>query len=174
MKRLTDFNNKEILHYIMQSERLRDMLGNYIHESEMDWIGEKMSVFKKRRGCADLSIGTYQHSYLSVLKPYEFLMACEDSYKCFGASGREMRKIEQCKKLVGTNLFNHCVNQLCEIHFEDEFQEIIKHIEDCMYDIYIKDETDRLLDYIDCFADCNIDDIFVKDNGELVRLDYVC
>lgn len=173
MKKLMNLSNAEILHYVMGSERLREKFDNYIYESEMEWVSEKLSVFNKYKGALrDYSIGAYCQDYLCMGDPYAVLYAIEDSRDYFGASERVMKKIAMCDKLRGTNLFEHHVRHLLDLYYEDELRPIIKNIEDCSYDIYRGVESIFLLDYVEMFIGY-IDDIYINSDGELVRLDYV-
>ena len=173
MKKLMNLSNAEILHYVMGSKRLREKFENYIHESEMEWVSEKLAVFNKYKGALrDWSIGAYNQDYLRMGDPHAVLYAIEDSRDYFGASDRVEKKIAMCNKLRGTNLFEHHVRHLLDLYYEDELRPITKWIEDCSYDIYIGEESERLLDYVEIFAE-RIDDIYVNNEDKLVRMDYV-
>lgn len=174
MKKLVKLSDAEILHYVMGSNRLREKFDRYISDSEMDWVSQKLAIFKKYEGAlCDWSIGAYNQDYLRMGDPYGVLYAIEDSRDYFGASERVMNKIAMCNKLRGTNLFAYHVRHLLDLYYEDELRTITKWIEDCSYDIYCCEESERLLDYVELFADCHLDDIYINAEDQLVRMDYV-
>lgn len=173
MKKLNSLPHKEILHYVMQSKRLREKLDSYISETEMDWLEEKLHLFWKYGRCADWSIGPYNPNYFRVMDASAFLYSVEDSMEHFGCSPKLQSMAEQCRKLRDTNLFAHQVGKLCNLYYEEELHPIVKQIEDCSYDIYCKNETERLMDYVEIFADNYLGDIYINSRNQLVRLDYV-
>lgn len=173
MKKLYSLSREELMHHIMLSKRLSEKFENYITACEMDWIEQRLALFRKYGNAADWSIGAYNRNYLRVKDADAFLYSVEDSIEEFGATSKLMKLAKQCNKLRGSNLFEYQVEKLCNLYFEEELLSITEHIEGCCYDIYCKKETERLFDYLECFADHQIDDIYVNSNNELVRLDYV-
>ena len=116
MKKLNSLPYKEILHYVMQSKRLREKFDQHISRQEMDWLEEKLNLFWKYGRCADWSIGAYNQNYFKVKDASAFLYSVEDSMAAFGYSLKLYNMAEQCKKLRDTNLFAHQVGKLCNLY----------------------------------------------------------
>lgn len=173
MKKLNSLPYKEILHYVMQSKRLREKFDQHISEQEMSWLEEKLNLFWKYGRSADWSIGAYNQNYFKVKDASAFLYSVEDSMAAFGYSLKLYNMAEQCKKLRDTNLFAHQVEKLCNLYYEEELHPIVKQIEDCSYDIHCMNETERILDYVEIFAEKDLCDIYINSRNQLVRLDYV-
>lgn len=167
MKKLVSLSNKEILNYVMSSKELRENLDEYISRCEMDWVGEKLACFSYRG--ADWSIGAYNHNYLRVRDCDEFVASVEKSISYFDCTEQLRKLVKQCKRLWGTNLYDYMVGKLCDMYYEQELKPIVEWMEKCSYYIYNEDANDDLLDYIDCFADSYLDDIYLNDKNEMVR-----
>lgn len=173
MKKLIKLSQKEILHRIMESKRLREKFNSYIDDCEMNWLGEKVACFHKYRGAADWSLGAYNQSYLHVKDASAFLYAVEECIESYGCTENLRKQVEKCAKLRGCNLFEWNVTQMAQVFYEEELMHIEKHIEDCGYDIHCQNETDRLLDYVEMFSEHYLDDIYIDSQNRLVRLDYI-
>lgn len=167
MKKLVSLSDKEILNYVMSSDELRRKFDEYISEGEMNWIGEKTDCF--RGGAADWSLGVYSYNYFEVKDCDKFVDGVEQSVSCFGGTEQIEKLIKQCKRLWGTNLYEYMVGKLCDMYYEQELKPIIDWLEKVSGYIYNKEANEDLLDYIDCFADSYLDDIYLNNKNEMVR-----
>lgn len=171
MKKLITLPDKEILSYVMSSKELRSKFEEYVSESEMNWIGEKTDCF--RGGAADWSLGAYSYNYFDVKNYDKFVDGVSESIRCFGGTEQLEKRLNQCKHLWGTNLYEYMVGKLCEMYYEQELKPIIDWIEKVSMHIYNEEANDDLLDYLDCFADCYLDDIYLNDKNQMIRREVI-
>ena len=165
MKALNTLPDKEILKAIYSSQELSETLREYIQDTEIYWLDEKLNCFKSG---IDYSIGFYNHNYFHVVGYNGFLEGVYKSIRSFGATEKLEKLYYQCEKLRGTNLFDYKINQLAKLYFEEELQSIIKHVEDVTYQIHCKDMN---LDFdLECFAYNRLEGIYVNDKGELLSI----
>ena len=165
MRALNSLPNDELLKAIYSSEELSEMLDEYIQETEMGWLNDKLDCFKS---CVDCSIGFYNRNYFRVEDYNWFLEGVYKSIRSFGATEKLEKLYYQCEKLRGTNLFEYKINQLAELYFKEELQSIIEHTEDVSYQISCKDMN---LDFdIECFAFNRLEGIYINDEGELLSI----
>lgn len=151
----------------MQSQELRGKFDGYIAESEYDYLNDKLSCFKGR--AVDLQLGAWSHNYFNVRDHDKFVEGVRQSVSYFGASEKLERLVKQCERLWGTNLYEHMVGKLCNMYYKQELKPIVDWIEKCGMLIYNEDAHEDLLDYVDCFADCCLGDIYLNDRGQMVR-----
>lgn len=165
MKYLNEMQGNEALAVILSTKTLSEKLSKRIYESEIEfYLGDKLRCF--RDGCAEYSIGVYNTNYFCVSEnsQHGFLDGVEESIRCFDSSERVKAKAKKCRKLEGSNLFKHEVDELCRLYYEDELAPIVKFVEDCSYDIYSKDaDSKNLLDYVDLFIEDYGDKYYVED-----------
>jgi hypothetical protein len=108
-----------------------------------------------------------------VLNNDKFLEGVENCIETYGASSVIETKLEQCKNLVNTNLYNYHVKELGKLFFEKEILSNIKYAEELSMLIYNKDHTNQLLiDRVDDFIDV-IEDIYINNDGKLCKLQYI-
>ena len=169
MKFLKDMELNEALAVILSRSETSDILERMIHESEMNYINEKLSCFEY--AAIDYQIGTYCYCYMSVKNDWLFLDGVRDSVKAFGGSKRLEACLHQCERLSGSNLFSYMVGRLCDIFFEDEIQPGITYVEDCGSAIYNKeDDSPLLLDAADLFLSNYGEDYYTDDGGEVFHV----
>ena len=149
MKKFSEIKLWELEQIVNRSKELRDKFDNYIQESELDWITEKLGIIKD--SLKDWQVGFYYPSYIRVKDYHVFLDCLKDYEKTFGASDRMEKKIEQCEKLRYTNLFEHHCKQLEEIFFEDEIKSAINWVEDCGMELYHGEVGEKSRDYLEIF-----------------------
>lgn len=171
MKKLVSLSNKEILTYVLSSSELRDRFDKYIYEGEMDYLSDKTSCFKGR--AANWQLGTCCHNYFEVKDCDEFVAGVAESIRCFGGTEKLTKLTKQCERLWGSNLYEHMVDKLCEMYYEQELKPIINWIEQVSMYIYNEEPHEDLFDYVDYFAECCLDDIWINDKGEMIRRNLV-
>jgi len=151
MKKFSEMSLEELEQIVNRSKEMRDKLDEYIQDCEMDWISDKLR--KIDSSLRDWSVGFYNQNFISVKDYGDFLDCIIDYKKAFGASDRMEKKISQCEKLRGTNLFEYNCKQLKEMFMEDEIESICKFVEDCCYELYCGKVGDKCRDYLECFFD---------------------
>ena len=155
MINLSKMETKEFLSIVFQHQELCDKLDNYINESEFYYINEKMRCFNF--SCADWDIGCYNNNYLTVKKSYEFLSCVQESISNFGCSERLQKLVDHAKKLCGTNLFDHYVENICSVYLQEELQPTCDWLKDVSYAIHCKDVEKFCehydLDGVECFQE---------------------
>ena len=158
MKKFKDLSIAELTQIVNRSKNLRDELSDYIQNSEMSWIDEKLAIMES--SLSDWSVGFFNQNYISVKDWYSFLDCVKDSAKYFGASDRMEKLICRCDKLRGTNLFEYYAKKLKTVYFEDELQSICKYVEDCSYELYQGAVGEKCESYLECFFDAYEDYLY--------------
>lgn len=158
MKKFCEMNLQKFEQIINRSKKLRDELGDYIQESEMDFISDKL--FPVKSSLKDWSIGFYNQNFVTVKDYHEFVSGVRSAAKSFGCSDRLERLLSQCEKLEGTNLFYHHARLLRDMWLEDEIQSIVKYVEDACYELYCGEIGEKTRDYLECFQEIYSDYLY--------------
>jgi hypothetical protein len=172
MKKLVNLRYKEILEYILNSKELSEKFNDRLVDNEMWYVGEVIKCFPT--SAIDFQVGVYNNNnFFRVLNNDKFLEGVENCIETYGASSVIETKLEQCKNLVNTNLYNYHVKELGKLFFEKEILSNIKYAEELSMLIYNKDHTNQLLiDRVDDFIDV-IEDIYINNDGKLCKLQYI-
>lgn len=149
MKKFSEMNLQELEQIVNRSKEMRDKLEDYIQTCEFDYISDKMRCIKP--SLRDWSIGFYNQNFINVKDYNDFLDCVIDCKKSFGASDRMEKKISQCEKLRGTNLFEYHCKQLEEMFMEDEIKCVCDFVEDCGMELYYGKVGDKCRDYLELF-----------------------
>lgn len=167
MKKLNTYTNEQILNFVFESEKLTSKFDNYIHDCEMDYISEKLNCFETS---IDYSIGVCNHNYLKIVDTYEFLNGVYKSIINFGCSNKLDKLYKQCEKLYNTNLFGYMCDKLALLYYRQEIKPCIDCLEKLSFSIYQKENNADLLDYIDCFAHCFLQNIYINNENEIIEI----
>lgn len=158
MKRFSELSNEQLTNIVNRSKKLRDELDEYIQDSEMHWISEKLSCVKD--SLANWSVGFYNQNFLRVRDYEGFVDGVEKSIKMYGASEKLEKKFHQVQKLLHTNLFAHTAEQLKELWLKEELQSICDYVEDASYELYQGAVGEKCQDYLECFFDAYRDYLY--------------
>ena len=158
MKRFSELSTEQLTNIVNRSKKLRDELDEYIQDSEMHWISEKLSCV--RDSLSNWSVGFYNQNFLRVRDYESFVTGIEKSIKAYGASEKLEKKFHQVQKLLHTNLFEHTAEQLKELWLEEELESICKYVEDCSYELYCGKVGEKCESYIECFFDAYQDYLY--------------
>lgn len=82
MMKFSDMEIDEVINVINDSKELRDMLDQYIQETEYDWLDELLRCFD--RGAVDYSIGFFDRNYFTVKDSDLFLKGVRKSHDNYG------------------------------------------------------------------------------------------
>lgn len=167
MKRFDELTIEQFKVVLEKSEDLRRMLDAYIQDCECEYLCDMLRSFNF--GIADWNIGFYNNNYFCAKDclandDYEYISCIEDSVTNFGCSERLERLIEQCKKLIGSNLYMYYIKKLYRLYFEEELEPIIKYVEGISYQLYCGN-VDETLDYIEGFQERYSDFLYDEVSG---------
>ena len=153
---------EKLFEVVSNSVTLRSSFDNYVWESEYDYISDKLQVM--RPAISDYEIGLCNRNFMRVSDYSEFVNCARECEKSFGLSINCKKKLSQCEKLRGTNLFEHYAKALAEMWFKDEIQDIVKWCEDMSYEIYCGKHNTDIDDYLSCWAE-NVGYIYNEEDG---------
>lgn len=156
MKKFSDMEIDEVINMIDDSKELRDMLDQYIQETEDDWLNELLSCFD--RGAVDYSIGFFDHNYFTVKDNDLFLEGVRKSHDDYGLTVKGEKLLNRCEKLQGTNLFGYWCEKLAEQYYKDELESMVDYVEDASYELYNGSVGEKSRNYVECFIDNVIGD----------------
>lgn len=168
MKRFQELNTREALNYILASKTLSNRFDEYIYNTEMDYIGDKLSCFS--RSGADWCISTCEPSYFRVRNARECLDGIQKSISSYGATEKLTRLANTCAKLEGSNLFEHFVKRVASLYYKQEIESLTEWIAHCGHLIYCQEAHEDLVDYVECFLYCQCDNVFINENNELIEI----
>jgi hypothetical protein len=151
MKKFSDMEINEVIDVINDSKELRDMLDQYIQETECDWLGDLLHCFKS--GAVDYSIGFFDHNYFTVKDNDLFLEGVCKSHDSYGLTVKGEKLLHLCEKLQGTNLFGYWCGKLAEQYYKDELKSMVDYVEDASYELYCGSVGEKSMNYVDCFVD---------------------
>lgn len=156
MKKFSDMEINEVIDVINDSKELRDMLDQYIQETEMDWLDELLRCFD--RGAVDYSIGFFDRNYFTVKDSDLFLKEVRKSHDNYGLTVEGEKLLNRCEKLQGTNLFGYWCEKLAKQYYKDELESMVDYVEDASYELYCGSVGEKSREYLDCFVDNVIGD----------------
>ena len=162
MKKFKDLSLDELKEIVNGSEKLRKELDNYIQDTEMCWLSEKLDCVKS--SLKDWCVGFFTNSYINVRNYDSFLDGVKKSIKSYGASKKLEKLVSHCEKLRGTNLFEHYAEKVEEVFFEEEFQPIIDFVEEASDELYCGKVGAKSEDYLECFFFSYEDYLFDEEN----------
>ena len=151
MKKFSELTMEQLTKIVNGSKELRDELDQYIQETEMEWLSEKLACVES--SLSNWSIGFYNPNFMHVRDYEGFLYGVQKCTENFGCSDKLEKKIKQCEKLLRTNLFEHHAKILAEMWYKDEIQPIIDFVEDASYELYGGEVGKNCKDYLECFFD---------------------
>ena len=167
MKRFSELSNEQLTQIVNRSKKLRDELDEYIQDTEMIWIREKLSCV--RESLANWSVGFYNQNFLRVRDYEGFVDGVEKSIKTYGASEKLEKKFHQVQKLLHTNLFAHTAEQLKELYLQEELQSICDYVEDASYELYQGKVGEKCESYLECFFDNYEDYLFDEETQTIYK-----
>ena len=160
--RLSDLSSKKLFEVVSNSQTLRQSFDEYVWECEWDYISDKLAVMKS--AISDYEIGICNHNYIRISDYESFVYAARECEKSFGLSTECEKKLSQCEKLMGNNLFYHHAKVFSDMWFKEEIQDVVKWCEDVSYKVYCGKYDADLDDYMSCWAD-NVDYIYNDEDG---------
>lgn len=166
MKKLASFDDTFILEKIYKSKKLSNWLSDYIEESEMNYIQDILSCFS---GCNYLFI-LYGTNFIDITNSSEFLHGVEKAIHSFGGTDKIEKLLATANKLKNNNLFDYKVEQVKNAVFE-WLNSICEHTEKLIDKIYSKEIDDDVINYLECFVDNYLNDVYVNNENKLVRLE---
>ena len=166
MKKLASFDDEFILEKIYESEKLSDKFSNYIEECDMDYVHDILSCM----GGCDYSFGICTPNWMDVNDSREFVNGIEKMVHSFGGTNKIEKLLATVNKLKHNNLFGYKVEQLKDAVF-DWINGICDYTENVVFKIYRKDIDDDVINYLECFVDNYLDDVYVNNENKLVRLE---
>lgn len=172
MKRFSELSDEQLTNIVNRSKKLRDELDEYIQDTEMNWIEEKLSCV--RESLANWQVGFYNQNFLRVRDYESFVDGVGESIKMYGASEKLEKKFHQVQKLLHTNLFAHTAEQLKELWLKEELQSICDYVEDASYELYQGKVGEKCESYLECFFDNYEDYLFDEETQTIykpIRLD---
>lgn len=158
MKTFSELTNEQLTQIVNRSKKMRDELEEYIQDTEMCWISEKLHVIKS--SLSNWSVGFYNQNYLYVKDYADFLDCIKECSAMYGASDRMEKKIAQCEKLRGSNLFGHVCQELRDIFMEDEINSVCKYVEDASFELYCGSVGEKCANYLECFLEAYNDYLY--------------
>lgn len=163
MKKFSELTTEQLINIVQHSEKMRDEFQNYICGTEMCFIEEKLDCVTSSLG--KYCIGFYERNFLTVRDYKGFVSGVEDSVCNFGGSDTLTKKLAQCQKLIGTNLFEYHAEKLKEIYLTEELLPICKYVEDCCFELYHKEVGEKCKEYLECFFSSYDDYLYDEENG---------
>lgn len=163
MKKFNELTTEQLTNIVQHSAKMRDEFQNYICDTEMCFIGEKLDCVTSSLG--NYSIGFYERNFLEVRDYKDFVSGVEDSVHKFGGSDTLTKKLAQCQKLIGTNLFEYHAEKLKEIYLTEELLPICEYVEDCCFELYHKEVGEKCKEYLECFFSSYDDYLYDEENG---------
>lgn len=167
MKRFSELSNEQLTQIVNRSKKLRDELDEYIQDTEMNWIKEKLSCV--RESIANYSVGFYNQNFLRVRDYEGFVDGVEKSIEIYGASDKLEKKFHQVRKLLHTNLFAHTAEQLKELWLKEELQSICDYVEDASYELYHGEVGEKCQSYLERFFDNCEDYLFDEETQTIYK-----
>lgn len=148
MKKFNEMEIEEVISIINDSKELRDMLDQYIQETEMDWLDDLLRSFD--RGAVDYSIGFFDQNYFIVKDNDLFLEGVCKSHDNYGLTVKGEKLLNRCEKLQGTNLFGYWCEKLAEQYYKDELKSMVDYVEDASYELYKGSVGEKSMEYVEC------------------------
>lgn len=170
MKKFNEMEIEEVISIINDSKELRDMLDQYIQETEMDWLDDLLRSFD--RGAVDYSIGFFDQNYFIVKDNDLFLEGVCKSHDNYGLTVKGEKLLNRCEKLQGTNLFGYWCEKLAEQYYKDELKSMVDYVEDASYELYKGSVGEKSREYVECFVDNIIGDYLWDEESETFYKPY--
>lgn len=161
MEKIINLGLEKFGELVAKNETLRTGLYDRIYDDEMwSYLQEKLDCFEG--GCINYEFAPYCYSYMRLRKGINkygennavlALYGIEKSAKTYGCSESLQKRINQCLKLNGTNLFEYHVENLLAQFFKEEIMYTVKWLEDMSYQLSCGKMPEDLLGYLECFQD---------------------
>lgn len=164
MMKFSDMEIDEVINVINDSKELRDMLDQYIQETEYDWLDELLRCFD--RGAVDYSIGFFDRNYFTVKDSDLFLKGVRKSHDNYGLTVNGEKLLNRCEKLQGTNRFGYWCEKLAEQYYKDELKSMVDYVEDASYELYKGSVGEKSMNYVECFIDNVVGDYLWDEESE--------
>ena len=161
---LKELSIEKLFEVVSKSQTLRQSFDNYVWESEWDYISEKLEVMKP--AVKNYEIGLCNRNFITVSDYESFVDCARECEKMFGLHISCEKKLSQCEKLRGTNLFEHHAKAFAELWFNYEIQNVVKWCEDVSYEVYSQNHDSEIDDYLLCWAE-NVDYIYDDEDGSV-------
>ena len=155
MKRFGELTSEEFKAVVLASKSLREELDEYVQECEFDFLSDKISCFNL--SVADWSMSFYGNNYFYAKNSsdnydFEYIDCIQKSVDNFGCSDKLEKLLNQCRKLLGTNLYMHHVKRLYDLYFKEELEPIIDDVEAFSYNLHCGELNDNTC-YLDEFQE---------------------
>jgi hypothetical protein len=149
MKTINDFTFEQQKQIVANDNELRRLFADYVEESEMSYIMDKLQCVKSSLSRYEISPWCYSFYKVSEGHEFSFIDGVDDCRNCFGLSTKCEKLLNRCKALKYTNLFRFYFDQLVETFWDDEIQDTLNWVSDNAYNLNSK-KTD-LDDTFECF-----------------------
>ena len=165
MKTINDFTFEQQQQIVVKNDSLRDMFEQYLQESEMDYLSDKLSCIKN--SLSDWCIEFYGRTYICVKDYYSFCLGVEKSGKSYGLSEKCEKLLSKCFKLyfAKSNLFEYYAEKLADLFVEDEFKPTIDWVENIGMSLYRHEIPDDAEDVFICFLENDFLKGYLFDDG---------
>lgn len=161
---LKDLSNEKLFEVVSKNETLIRSFDDYVWDSELDHISEKLDVV--RASLSTWEVGLCNYNFMRV-KDYEaFVYYARDCEKIYGLSDKCGKYLAQCEKLRGTNLFEYHAKQFAEMWFKEEIQDAVKWVEDFQYNVYCGKRDENTDYFLEMWAEYD-DHIFDEETEEV-------
>lgn len=139
-KYLKDLNNEELIKVFHANQKLRDDIYDDMIENEMFYIGEQLDYLSD--GLSHWSIGAYNHNYIKISDPSDFISALDAVEKAIPILiDKETPKLKYALELSDKYRFSEM--------YSDEYYELEEELEEVaeeLADIVVGRFTDILND----------------------------
>ena len=159
---LKELSNEKLFEVVSKNETLRRSFDDYVWESELDYISEKLEVM--RDSLSTWEIGLNNPNFIRV-KDYRLFVYCaRECEKTYGLSDKCSAILAHCEKLIDTNLFEYHAKIFSKLWFNEEIQDGVKWCEDLSYKVYCGKNPEDTYDYLEAWKDCT-NYIYDEENG---------
>ena len=170
MERIIDLNLDKFGEVVTKNETLRTMFSQRIYEGEVHgYLRDKLECFEN--GTLNWELSLISPSFVRMYegKEHEVLNGIEKSASIYGCTTNLQKRINQCRKLKWTNLFNYHVKNLLSQYVEEEIMDVMEWIEEMDYELYCGRMPDDLYDWLECFQSELGNYYYNEDTNEVFR-----
>ena len=159
--KLNDLSIEKLFEVVSKSLTLRQSFDEYVWECEWDYISDKLEIMKP--AISNYEIGVCNRNFIRISNYEDFVSCARDCEESYGLSINCEKKLAQCEKLLGTNLFEYHAKIFAEMWFNEEIQSVVKWCEEVSYKVYSCNHDSDIDDYLSCWAE-NSDYIYDEDD----------